>query len=169
MALVLLKPELDVWKPSAHSGTFRGNNLAFVTARVALEQYWADDAFQKEIARKSQILQAGLKGLINDFPQLELKARGRGLMYGLFSATDTAFARRVARLAFERGMVIETCGTRSEVLKFLTALNIEDSELERGLTILRDCIGSLDLSITTDVIEEERAIDVEETPAVPHP
>ena len=169
MALVLLKPELDVWKPSAHSGTFRGNNLAFVTAKVALEQYWADDTFQKEIARKSELLQVGLKGLINDFPQLELKARGRGLMYGLFSATDTAFARRVARLAFERDMVIETCGTHSGVLKFLTALNIEDSELERGLAILRDCIGSLDRGIATDVIEEERAIDVDEAPVVPHP
>jgi diaminobutyrate-2-oxoglutarate transaminase len=90
-------------------------------------------------------------------------------MYGLVSSTDTAFAKRVARLAFERGMVIETCGTRSEVLKFLTALNIEDSELERGLAILRDCIDSLEHDIAADVIEEERAIDVDETQAVPHP
>ena len=37
MSLVLMKPELDVWKPGAHSGTFRGNNLAFVTATQALE------------------------------------------------------------------------------------------------------------------------------------
>src|SRR5690606_16705635 len=30
MSLVLIKPELDIWKPGAHSGTFRGNNLAFI-------------------------------------------------------------------------------------------------------------------------------------------
>src|SRR5690606_30014682 len=30
MAVVLLKPELDRWKPGEHNGTFRGNNLAFV-------------------------------------------------------------------------------------------------------------------------------------------
>ena len=82
MAIVLLKPEHDIWKPAAHSGTFRGNNLAFVTAKAALEHYWADDTFLKEIAHKSQILQAKLEGLISDFPQLELKSRGRGLMYG---------------------------------------------------------------------------------------
>lgn len=35
MALVLFKPELDVWGPGEHNGTFRGNNMAFVTARAA--------------------------------------------------------------------------------------------------------------------------------------
>ena len=35
MSLVLLRPEVDVWKPGEHTGTFRGNNLAFVSARVA--------------------------------------------------------------------------------------------------------------------------------------
>ncbi|MGH3743216.1 MAG: aspartate aminotransferase family protein, partial [Micromonosporaceae bacterium] len=36
-ALTLMKPELDVWEPGEHNGTFRGNNPAFVTATVALE------------------------------------------------------------------------------------------------------------------------------------
>lgn len=153
MSIVLLKPELDIWKPAAHSGTFRGNNLAFVTAKAALEQYWADDTFQQEIARKSQLLQAGLQRLINDFPQFKLKARGRGLMYGLVPENDPTFARRVARLAFKRGMVIETCGARGEVLKFLTALTITDAELERGLAILHDSIASLDQSEGEDDAE----------------
>ena len=43
LALVLLRPELDVWAPGEHNGTFRGNNLAFVTATAALD-YWRDDA-----------------------------------------------------------------------------------------------------------------------------
>ena len=33
MALMLFKPELDVWAPGEHNGTFRGNNPAFVTAQ----------------------------------------------------------------------------------------------------------------------------------------
>ena len=157
MAIVLLKPKDDIWKPAAHSGTFRGDNLAFVTAKAALEHYWADDTFLKEIAHKSQILQAKLEGLVSDFPQLELKSRGRGLIYGLVSATDKSFARRVARLAFERDMVIETCGPNGEVLKFLTALNIDDLELERGLSILRDSIASLDAS---QVVEKGGVLSV---------
>ncbi|MFC8586505.1 aspartate aminotransferase family protein, partial [Streptomyces sp. NPDC057217] len=32
MALCLFRPELDLWEPGEHNGTFRGNNPAFVTA-----------------------------------------------------------------------------------------------------------------------------------------
>ncbi|MEZ5395739.1 MAG: aminotransferase class III-fold pyridoxal phosphate-dependent enzyme [Bryobacterales bacterium] len=35
-SVVLLKPELDQWKPGEHNGTFRGHNLAFVTAAAAI-------------------------------------------------------------------------------------------------------------------------------------
>ena len=35
-AVVLLKPEHDVWEPGEHNGTFRGHNPAFVTATAAL-------------------------------------------------------------------------------------------------------------------------------------
>src|SRR3546814_17580533 len=42
MCLVLFRPELDIWKPGAHSGTFRGHNLAFATAAEALESTWSD-------------------------------------------------------------------------------------------------------------------------------
>src|SRR3546814_835597 len=48
-AVVLLKPEHDVWAPGEHNGTFRGNNHAFVTARVALEKFWRDDRFSKTV------------------------------------------------------------------------------------------------------------------------
>mgnify|MGYP002041145326 FL=1 len=56
MSLVLMKPELDIWKPGAHSGTFRGNNLAFVTATQALETYWANTAFTADIQRKERLV-----------------------------------------------------------------------------------------------------------------
>lgn len=37
MALTLMRPEYDVWRPGEHNGTFRGYNPAFVTAARALE------------------------------------------------------------------------------------------------------------------------------------
>ncbi|MFJ4170753.1 diaminobutyrate--2-oxoglutarate transaminase [Paenarthrobacter sp. NPDC089714] len=143
MAILLLKPEIDVWTPAAHSGTFRGNNLAFATGKRALELFWADDSFQKEIARKSENLQAGLEGFIADYPELNLTTRGRGFMRGIVPANDLTWAGRVAAEAFKRGLIIETSGAHGEVLKFLIALNIEDAELERGLAILRECMAAV--------------------------
>ncbi|MFK4730452.1 diaminobutyrate--2-oxoglutarate transaminase [Agromyces mediolanus] len=141
MSLVLLRPEVDVWQPGAHTGTFRGNNLAFVTARVALERYWADDAFTREVARKSALLRSELEAIAAEHPELEFGVRGRGLMYGLVCELDRGLAGRISKAAFARGLVIETSGAHDEVLKFLPALTISDDELRRGLDIVRESLA----------------------------
>ncbi|WP_254017865.1 diaminobutyrate--2-oxoglutarate transaminase [Mesorhizobium escarrei] len=143
MSLVLLKPELDVWSPGAHSGTFRGNNLAFVAGHAALETYWADSKFEEEIARKSAILAEELKSIANDFPNPGLSVRGRGLMYGLVFQKDHSLPVQISREALRRGLVIETCGGQNEVLKFLCALTIAEADLRRGLSIVRDSISAV--------------------------
>jgi diaminobutyrate-2-oxoglutarate transaminase len=83
-----------------------------------------------------------MRNLVAAFPQHELTLRGRGLMRGLVPRTDHAWASRVAQQAFQRGLLIETAGPRGEVLKFLMALTIEDTELKRGLEILRASIAA---------------------------
>lgn len=143
MSLVLLRPEVDVWKPGAHTGTFRGNNLAFVSARVALENYWADDAFVDAIARTSSVLAAELEEIAAANPALGLTVRGRGLMYGLVCDGDPTLAGRVSKAAFARGLVIETSGAHDEVLKFLPALTIGEDELRRGLAIVRESLAAV--------------------------
>ncbi len=42
LALTLIRPDLDIWKPGEHNGTFRGINPAFVTGTAALRVYWQD-------------------------------------------------------------------------------------------------------------------------------
>ena len=143
MSLVLLRPEVDVWKPGAHTGTFRGNNLAFVSARVALETYWADSAFTDGVAAKSALLRAELDRIAADHPELGLVPRGRGLMYGLACDGDRTLAGRISAEAFRRGLIIETSGAFDEVLKFLPALTITDDELTRGLAIVRESLDAV--------------------------
>jgi diaminobutyrate-2-oxoglutarate transaminase len=143
MSLVLLRPEVDVWKPGQHTGTFRGNNLAFVSARVALETYWADAAFTDAIAAKSRMLRAELEAIAADHPDQGFVVRGRGLMYGLACDGDRTLAGRISKEAFTRGLVIETSGAFDEVLKFLPSLTITEDELGRGLTIVRESLGAV--------------------------
>jgi diaminobutyrate-2-oxoglutarate transaminase len=140
MSLVLLRPDVDVWKPGAHTGTFRGNNLAFVSARVALEQYWADTAFTDAVTAKSAILRGELEEIAAAHPSLGLTVRGRGLMYGLVCDGDVTLAGRISAEAFTRGLVIETSGAFDQVLKFLPALTITEDELARGLQIVRESL-----------------------------
>ncbi|SAI57491.1 diaminobutyrate--pyruvate aminotransferase [Bordetella ansorpii] len=142
MSLVLMKPELDVWKPGAHSGTFRGNNLAFVTATQALETYWASDAFATDVQRKERLVRDWLENLAHSYPNAGLSVRGRGLIQGLVSGNQPDLANRIAHMAFERGLVIETAGAHDEVLKVLPALTIEDELLTRGLDIIEASVAA---------------------------
>ncbi len=141
MSLVLMKPELDIWKPGAHSGTFRGNNLAFVTAAQALDTYWTSDAFSTDIQRKERMVRDWLENLVHSYPNAGLAVRGRGLIQGLVATTTPTLANRIAACAFKQGVVIETSGAHDEVLKLLPALTIEDELLSRGLEVIESSLA----------------------------
>ncbi len=132
-AALLIKPEHDIWKPAEHNGTFRGNTHAFVTARVAIEKFWSDDAFQKEIAIKSDVLSAGLKDVAELVDGASIK--GRGMMQGVDVGSGDLAATICAR-AYDLGLVIETSGANDEVVKFLGPLTTPQEVLREGLDIL---------------------------------
>ncbi|MGX5658094.1 diaminobutyrate--2-oxoglutarate transaminase [Castellaniella ginsengisoli] len=143
MSLVLLRRELDVWEPGAHSGTFRGNNLAFVTAAQALETYWSDAALSEEVAAKERLVRDWLENLAHSCRDAGLGVRGRGLIQGLVAPVGDGLAGRIARRAFEQGVVIETSGAHDEVLKVLPALTIAREQLQRGLEIIERSVGEV--------------------------
>ena len=140
-AAVLLKPELDIWKPGEHNGTFRGNNHAFVTSAVALDHFWSDDSFAAEVRRKGEVLREGLDAIVTKYGR-GLYRKGRGLMQGI-SCPDGELASRVIRRAFQHGLVIETSGPDDEVVKCLVPLIITDEELRHGLGILEQSFGEI--------------------------
>ncbi len=135
MSLVLMKPQYDIWAPGAHNGTFRGNNLAFVTARSALQQYWATREFEDTIRRKANIMGSCLEHIVRGYPQGRFAARGRGMIQAL-TAENPELAGRIAARAFEAGLVVETSGSQDQVVKLLPPLTIDEPLLRRGLEIL---------------------------------
>jgi len=71
-----------------------------------------------------------------------ITAKGRGFMQGLeFNSGD--LAGRVCREAFSRGLIIETSGSESQVVKCLCPLTITQEELEKGLTILEQSVAAV--------------------------
>lgn len=141
MALTLFTPQLDVWTPGEHNGTFRGNNPAFVTATAALRHYWSDDAFEKgHLAQVIDTLQDALMKIAVEVEGTTVK--GRGLLTGLYFE-DAEVASKVAALGFENGLLMETSGPQDEVLKLMPAMTIELDVLQRGLNILAECVGEV--------------------------
>ena len=132
-ACVLLKEEHDIWKPAEHNGTFRGNNHAFVTARVALEKFWSDDSFMEDVNKKADMLTKGLSKIADLVPGAHLK--GRGMMQGVDVGSGELAADICAR-AFENGLIIETSGASDEVVKVLAPLTTPVDLFQKGLDIL---------------------------------
>ena len=143
MSLVLMKRELDVLKRGSHSGTFRGNNMAFVCATVALETYWADDALTRDVHRKEALVRERLAGIAAAHPEAQLEVRGRGFIFGFASTAMPELAQAVSAEAFTRGLVVETSGPVDEVLKLLPALVIDDETLLRGLDIIAASVDAV--------------------------
>lgn len=135
MALTLIRSDLDIWEPGEHNGTFRGNNPAFITAAAALDNYWADDTFEKATLAKGERIGKVLTEIAD--ANTGVDARGRGLARGL-AFEDPELASKLCRLAFERGMLVETSGPDSEVVKLMPPLTITDDELGEGLEMFAD-------------------------------
>ncbi|MGK7653630.1 diaminobutyrate--2-oxoglutarate transaminase [Roseovarius sp. B08] len=132
-AALLIRRDLDIWKPAEHNGTFRGNTHAFVTARVALEKFWSDDTFKNEIAEKAKILETRLQRIADMVPGARLK--GRGMMRGV-DVGSGELAEQICGEAFRNGLIIETSGSFDEVVKVLAPLTIPVELFEKGLDIL---------------------------------
>ena len=141
MSLTLIRPDIDIWSPGEHNGTFRGNNAAFVTATEALT-WWQDDSLADDVRRKADIVRVELESIASEHEGLRATVRGRGLLVGLHTPID-GLASRVTKAAFERGLLLETSGaTASDVVKLMPALTIDDADLERGLAILRESVAA---------------------------
>ena len=147
----------DVQMGCGRTGTFRGNNLAFVTAMATLEHYWCDKKFSNDVKRKGQIIRNHLEKLVSDDSEGILSTRGRGMIQAL-DCKKGELASMITATAFEKGVIIETSGSDGEVIKFLMPLTITDEQLNQGLCIIEESVqevmGSMSSRISSEIDSE---------------
>jgi diaminobutyrate-2-oxoglutarate transaminase len=141
LALTLIRRDLDVWEAGEHTGTFRGNQLAFVGAMAACE-LWRQEQFLTNLAVATNRLTRFGAELAADEPGVVTRGRGMVLGIDLGNAGGAERADRVQRYAFEHGLIVELCGRHDEVVKVLPPLNIDVVRLDLGLAVLRDALSA---------------------------
>ncbi|HHU39552.1 MAG TPA: diaminobutyrate--2-oxoglutarate transaminase [Propionibacterium sp.] len=139
LALTLFRSDLDEWTPGEHNGTFRGNNLAFVTAEVALRTFWKDDALQLRTLENGRVLREKFAPLVYKYPD-QLELRGRGMAFGIAFLQNPEFAEKVMQRCFDNKLLVETAGPSDEVVKFLAPLTLSDAERDRGIEICYEAV-----------------------------
>ena len=134
-ALTLIKPELDIWEPGEHNGTFRGNQLAIVAAKAGIE-FMIDNNIEAETRRKSKIVEEFLNKEIKPISD-KIDIRGIGLIWGI-DVHDEKKAKQISKQCFKKGLIIERAGRNNTVVKVMPALTIEDDLLLKGLNTLKE-------------------------------
>ena len=146
VAVIIYDEKLDVWAPGAHTGTFRGNQLAFAAGTEAVRIMRRDDVMGNVRRRGEQVddLLAPLAG--NPWVW---EVRGRGLMWGIELADPVTgrpageLARKVQALALRRGLIVECGGRDDAVVRLLPPLNVTAGIIDTACEILLTAIEEL--------------------------
>ncbi|MDF3287960.1 diaminobutyrate--2-oxoglutarate transaminase family protein [Streptomyces silvisoli] len=149
VAVILYDERLDVWAPGAHTGTFRGNQLAFAAGAEAVRVFEREDILGNVHRRGEQILKS-LAELHAD-PWVR-EVRGRGLMWGIEFADPGdgspagAVAGQVQAGALRRGLIVEVGGRADCVVRLMPPLNVTAAVVDTACAILVDAIADATLS-----------------------
>lgn len=139
MSIVLVKPELDIFRPAEHNGTFRGNQLAFVGSKAGIK-YFNEHKIDEEVKRKGVIIEQFLEKEIKPLDE-RIKIRGIGMIWGIdFNGIDSKIAIDCVHKAFDNHLILEVAGRHDGVLKIMPPLTIEDDILTEGLNIVKKSV-----------------------------
>ena len=141
-ALVLFKPELDVWKPGEHNGTFRGSQLSIVAAKAGLEIMLKENV-EKEVQRKGEIIKENLTKIkeINE----NFDVRGIGFMWGVDcnKVAPDVVSKAIVKECFDNGLIVERAGRNNDVVKLMPCLLADDETLKQGLKIFVNAVKTV--------------------------
>ena len=135
---------MDAAEPGGLGGTYAGNPLAVAAAHAVLDVLQEERLAERSL-RLGATLTAALEAAGSGVSQLR-EVRGLGSMVAAEFFTpdgkrpDAGFAKRVQEVAMSRGLLLLTCGTYANVIRFLYPLTIEDTLFEEALEILRDSL-----------------------------
>lgn len=135
-AVIVNQDVADKMKVGDHGTTFGGNPLACRVAHYIVNRL-ADKKLQTEVLDRSKVFKERFAKLQEQYPDLVVGMRGRGLILGLQLSEDPTSIIKAAR---ERGLLIITAGTNT--LRFVPSLIITDEEINQGLDILEEAIAS---------------------------
>ena len=132
---------MDAPAPGGLGGTFGGNPVACAAAAVVLDTV-AEPAFRARAEELGRTLRTRLDAIAGRFEAVG-EVRGLGPMLALeLRERSPELAKQVTAAAFERGLLLLSCGLDGNVLRLLPPLTVTDEELDRGLVLLEESLAS---------------------------
>jgi 4-aminobutyrate aminotransferase / (S)-3-amino-2-methylpropionate transaminase / 5-aminovalerate transaminase len=138
---------MDAVHPGGLGGTFGGNPVACAAALGAIETMGKED-LPAAARRIGDIMLPRLHRMAEQHPVIG-DVRGRGAMIAIELVRpgtlepDPAATAQVAKACHAAGLLVLTCGTFGNVLRFLPPLVMPEELLNEGLSVLEDAFAGL--------------------------
>ena len=131
------------WPTGAHGGTYGGNAVA-CAAGVATIRALREEKMVENSAARGQQLMTGLRKLQEEFPAIG-DVRGLGLMIGTefvdaSGKPDKPTVKAVVHAAEEKNLLLLTCGTYDNTVRWIPPLNVSEAQITDGLEIFAEAL-----------------------------
>lgn len=137
---------MDAPAPGGLGGTYAGNPVS-IAAALAVIEVMEEEGLLERSRILGERLRTALRGIQQRVPSIG-EVRGLGSMVAVefmragTGEPDAELTRRVALAALERGLILLTCGTRANVVRFLYPLTISDAIFDEGMAIFEAALGA---------------------------
>jgi 4-aminobutyrate aminotransferase len=142
--IVARKEWASRWKPGAHGNTYGGNAISCASSYETL--CLVEESLMENAAQVGQHLIERLREMQQRIPQIGF-VRGRGLMVGVefidpaTGEQDKKLADKVMEEAFQRGVLLLTCG--ASTIRFCPPLIVTKEEIDQALAVFEETILAL--------------------------
>jgi len=129
---------MEKWEPGSHGGTYGGNAVACAAAVETIRVIQDESLLENTLERGSQLL-AGLRHMQETYPSIG-DVRGLGLMIGIEFRTsdhkpDKGSAKAVVQACLEAGLLLITCGTWDNTVRWIPPLTVDETQIQKALEI----------------------------------
>ncbi len=137
-AIAARREIMQKWQPGSHGGTY-GPNVISAAAAAETIRVMKDERLPENAAARGAQLMYGLRRLQREFPNIG-DVRGIGLMVATEfvdaeGRPDKATVQRVVRACAERNLLLLTCGSYENVIRWIPPLIVTDEQIDEALEI----------------------------------
>ncbi len=133
------------WQVGTHGGTYGGNAIACAAGVATIRVLQEEKLIENAAARGAQLI-AGLRRLQKDFPIIG-EVRGLGLMIGVEFGRpghpDPTTTKATIKAAQEAGLLLLTCGTFDNVIRWIPPLIVTEAQIDEALTIFASALDKV--------------------------
>ena len=136
---------MDAAPAGTIGGTYCGNPVSCASALAVMDVMLRDD-FAAKARHIGEVVTSRYKELQKKYPVIG-DVRGLGAMIGIEFVTDpetkepaTKLVADIIAKAMQKGLLLESCGTASNTIRFLAPLTMTDEQMEKGLEIFEEAL-----------------------------